>query len=930
MSLTAEIAVTLLLICLFIHYSGTRFKTGSNARNLAKQLYEQIKDKPVAIFHARYKAFMNRLSKFQFNKFKYLGVGSFKKSSAEVSKGVAKMHSILTTSQLKPFGNILSLCSGRGGWEQALAPRSTVKSILTITYGPTKGKVRHEAHSSKFYEGRDKVEVFYGDAAQFWHSGNFYSERLGDVPLDPNEKFDWLLFDGGESDPNSEKEITRFVKLFDEVVMPAFAEDREPPQGFILKVLVPGCMEMQSRLRKIQDRTGKGALLRASTDLMSTMELYFVSTQKARLTTQTMKIYDVLINNAINDRRPNPREQLPTVVTWDQPNVEGLEIIPPINMEHSILEYAPFVQDMPRQFSHWRSVAIIPAGIPGSSSSRRHPTAFHLLSEVAPCLPSYDSWEMTNTTPHGFMRVFHDKVDTSPVENSPFHQRLFMVYQGLSLHFKSLGFQLTKLSGDDLRASVNRQGGPTFIDHYSSMGELVDDPSVFEILDKYKAALRNGQPLGGVFTGSPKREKKKYGLTKGSRMISYLPLPMRLLEAHLFSNLDALTKPDKLRFGVGGLGLHDLGTRLETQWRQHAVSDDIAGWDTRVSLAMQSMEAWLVDSLIDPNDTDYRTLIRNMFSVYARPHLLIPRTEQHHRSELIVGQGQVMSGRRPTYTLNTISRVAVLLLQIAYVEEIQDCDLIGWVQRVVKADPDWNMCVSGDDAVVLTTVRKARLFAKSWRVTNSLGLIRKDLSLNADTPIRFSLREVEFCSHSYEHISFYDESTGSTVYRWMPTRPTAEILSKSSLYKGPNDPEYQAGWLRAQGLMLLVNYPHMRDVRRVGLAYLAVTPDTVPLQADRPGIFPRPWLTPGHVLEVLNTCHFGESTAYPTPGFHVYQFAHVGYMRLNHEHDHNPSFNDPHMRAWRQFFLRTVVRVAYTAGGDPTTMFHIRLYEASM
>lgn len=86
-------------------------------------------------------------------------------------------------------------------------------------------------------------------------------------------------------------------------------------------------------------------------------------------------------------------------------------------------------------------------------------------------------------------------------------------------------------------------------------------------------------------------------------MVAYLPIAMRMVKIKYLGNLVKLTKPDINPTGVGAVGLHDLGERMRRLWKQSGISDDIAGWDTRVSATMIELEYILVHHLtkhLDP------------------------------------------------------------------------------------------------------------------------------------------------------------------------------------------------------------------------------------------------------------------------------------------------------------------------------------------
>uniref|UniRef100_A0A8D8ZJN9 Genome polyprotein n=1 Tax=Cacopsylla melanoneura TaxID=428564 RepID=A0A8D8ZJN9_9HEMI len=114
---------------------------------------------------------------------------------------------------------------------------------------------------------------------------------------------------------------------------------------------------------------------------------------------------------------------------------------------------------------------------------------------------------------------------------------------------------------------MNNIGAPNVLDRWKNVGELLQDPEHQEVVRKLEEELKEGKSSLGIFRAIGKREKKKHGEMKGSRMVAYLHIPMRYIESKYLSCLTGLTKPDILPMGVGGLGLHDLGMRLNEIWK---------------------------------------------------------------------------------------------------------------------------------------------------------------------------------------------------------------------------------------------------------------------------------------------------------------------------------------------------------------------------
>lgn len=165
--------------------------------------------------------------------------------------------------------------------------------------------------------------------------------------------------------------------------------------------------------------------------------------------------------------------------------------------------------------------------------------------------------------------------------------------------------------------------------------------------------LLENKPIHGIWSTMGKREKKKSPSgPKGSRMIAYLPIPMRLLELKYLGSVINFTKPQHNPMGVGGVGLHDLGERLSRLWVERGMIDDIAGWDTRVSATMLEMELDFIGKCYEGSSED-RKIIENLYKIYKYPHILVPMESDYTRRELLEGFGQHMSGSVVTYGMNT-------------------------------------------------------------------------------------------------------------------------------------------------------------------------------------------------------------------------------------------------------------------------------------
>ncbi len=236
------------------------------------------------------------------------------------------------------------------------------------------------------------------------------------------------------------------------------------------------------------------------------------------------------------------------------------------------------------------------------------------------------------------------------------------------------------------------------------MADFLNRPDWREVCDEILYSVLKGRPLHAVYNTIGKKEKKKFsGEPTGSRMVAFLDAPMRLVKAKIFGSAIDLVKPAVNRFGVGGLGVHDLGMRLEEIFKETALGSDIAGFDTRVGVVVDSMMAHLFSRL--STTSCHRELMYSMYRIYTHPMLLIPYDHGGYmRSQLLSGRGQVMSGRSPTYSANTLIRVAIAMVEISRVHDIPDEQMRRFTADMISGTgpyaPKWGIACSGDDCVI--------------------------------------------------------------------------------------------------------------------------------------------------------------------------------------------------------------------------------------
>nr|QTJ63638.1 RNA-dependent RNA polymerase [Hemipteran jingmen-related virus] len=887
------------VVCYLTSYSG------GNTRVVPT--LEKISDiwtkRPIQQWGSVWKEYLNSMTKNEFKEWRMRGITEIARNRTIASRGYFKIEDLLRQSKLSLFGNGLSLCCGRGGWEQNLCKYDNIQSIKCITLGPGMGHQGHEAYTSIPFLGKEKVQLRYGDAR-----------------LEQPGNFNFILFDGGESDPDEHREAMRAHALLEDCVKKHMRANID----FIMKILRPDFGPTIELLEEIQEITGKGALFRSNQSRTTTMELYFVSVQKLNVRRSARNLLHFMISAAIS--RTGKRittDEFSEMDVSHEPDV-GFELDTP-NYERSVRELGPSIPEAGRHFNHYRSRGIFVGGITGSRSQPPMEVIPKILGRVFHEMKDVRDWKITDTTPAGFSRVFLKKVDCRPQEDHPYIESLEHGYEWVKNYFMDKGFRNTPLSHEELDHGLNKKGAAATYESLKDVREYFEHPDFEKNMMREEKDLINGQSRWLIFSTMGKREKKKSQIgTAGSRMISFLPIPTRVIEAKYLARLDELTKPSMNRAGVGGLGLHDVGMRLNELWKEAGISDDIAGWDTRFSATMRKLECKFVSDMTP--DLHAKKIIKKLYEVYLNPLLLIPVESTYVRSELVQGRGQRMSGERPTYSMNTISRILVAAVMIS---EALGSPIEEVLELIFEDNDELAMICSGDDLVITGKTEIIKKIARGYPILNDMGMIRKDVPLLQPSVVHRDISKVEFCSHRYEKVSYWDERTGRKVYRYMPTRSPREIIGKLCNWLGKRgDVDGELAWLSAQGNNLLVNYHHIRLVRLIAMQIKDVVPPNLILDDEGPVWRATPWMRAGDILEITNDVLFGESTKYPVMDFRVEQIGHLGYLNLKSETILN-NFDRTEtviIRNYKKDLLRSTTSWSHFYGGDMFFIPRLRLF----
>lgn len=816
-----------------------------------------------------YKRIINETKNDVFNKIKFCGVPYTPRDRGEPSRGSEKLRVLLDVMRAggaEVKGTFIDLCAGAGGWSFVMDECGLSGTAISFWK-------QHAMHAQ--WAGPERVHCIQGD--------------IGSIqPFTA----DWILSDGGEGLPNYDKEEQRHSNLLTKVVKWI---ERNPNSNFIIKVLSPTGMSVQRVLRRIQSITGKGALVRLDMSRLSTSEMYLVSLPKEDVEAKAYSCIRELIVKWLR-AKDNPPERQQTAYRVKDPQwgevykFKGLDPLDSFDYVESISWFvrSHAVQKARNITGFLKEVCYFYSLARGSSGGPENAVMKSLLRPLYYAIPGFNAWKSTSTTPEATFRMVLEKVDKAPKEEHEHWELIraaydvfgdYMVRNGLKLRIQSPEqvYHAANPRGtmSHQEAKVRYKGGEVSFDSIKEYANAKDPASGKYIwLERLKDVIKSferGKPILAIFETTGKKEKKQDFTRfkdRGSRLIWFLPATMRLFEQMVFGGLEELLS--KVPFTVSGRPLYDYGEMLAALFKDDvaAVADDIAGWDTRISKSMQILECNLLTRLA--KGAEHKKYIVWLYRLYSNACVAIDRHypgETDAETAIFKCQGQVASGRRPTYAMNTITNIILTLVSVAKARGMDDDHALTWMRSKLNKGQtsDLSMLVSGDDKVVLMEKSKIVNFAQeAYKFMNDIGLIRKDIQLDTPSRIITNMEDIEFCSNNYTKVLYTIK--GVKVPRWMPIRGLHEIFGKSKLLLSrAKDDETDIAWAKMQGLNLFVNYHHIPEVRALALTILSIVDIHVNLIGLSVGwsYQAKPWIQDGDALEILSSCLFGESTTIP-------------------------------------------------------------------
>nr|AOO19565.1 polyprotein [Zika virus] len=806
----------------------------------------------------KWKARLNQMSALEFYSYKKSGITEVCREEARralkdgvatgghaVSRGSAKLRWLVERGYLQPYGKVIDLGCGRGGWSYYAA---TIRKVQEVK-GYTKGGPGHEepmlvqSYGWNIVRLKSGVDVFHMAA----------------------EPCDTLLCDIGESSSSPEVEEARTLRVLS--MVGDWLEKR--PGAFCIKVLCPYTSTMMETLERLQRRYG-GGLVRVPLSRNSTHEMYWVSGAKSNTIKSVSTTSQLLLGRMDGPRRPVKYEEdvnlgsgtRAVVSCAEAPNMKIIgNRIERIRSEHAETWF--FDENHP--YRTWAYHGSYEAPTQGSASSLINGVV-RLLSKPWDVVTGVTGIAMTDTTPYGQQRVFKEKVDTRvPDPQEGTRQVMSMVSSWL---WKELGKHkrprvCTKEEFIN-KVRSNAALGAIFEEEkeWKTAVEAVNDPRFWALVDKEREHHLRGECQSCVYNMMGKREKKQgeFGKAKGSRAIWYMWLGARFLEFEAlgFLNEDHWMGRENSGGGVEGLGLQRLGYVLEEMSRipgGRMYADDTAGWDTRISRFDLENEALITNQM----EKGHRALALAIIKyTYQNKVVKVLRPAEKGKTvmDIISRQDQRGSGQVVTYALNTFTNLVVQLIRNMEAEEVLEMQDL-WLLRRSEKVTNWlqsngwdrlkRMAVSGDDCVVKPIDDR---FAHALRFLNDMGKVRKDTQEWKPSTGWDNWEEVPFCSHHFNKLHLKD---GRSIV--VPCRHQDELIGRARVSPG-------AGWsiretaclAKSYAQMWQLLYFHRRDLRLMANAICSSVPvDWVPTGRTTWSIHGKgEWMTTEDMLVVWN------------------------------------------------------------------------------
>nr|QQM16329.1 polyprotein [Waxsystermes virus] len=749
---------------------------------------DQITDKYWA-----WKRKLDALTPEGYSEYKSRGVCELKRVD-EVSRGFAKLENLLHGRQQQPQGKVYCHAEGRGGWAQLLAMSGKVLEIEVSSLW-TEGHEKNQIPDDCL--GREKIKL---------RAANYLNLKPQDA--------DWITNDAGEGGSYGDMVRQDHMKLDHYAKLPGKK---------ILKILLPS--EPTTR-EKIRENYPGYDLVRSDFSRNSNTEMYLMPGQG---------LVEPAVEHMLAVLEYRMEHKIPVRQVWGRrlPKGRGPER-KAWKMEHPERVGRLFPAQM--KFTHWDVLGMSgrqPDKNPGNIVNRVWDRVLEPLMRASPGIGRY---MLTDVSPVGLLRVFKEKVDTTPHMPPEGMEDFKKASKEVE---KTLPTTLRELSWDEVKEMIRNDaavGDP----RWKTALEAKESEEFWREVQAEDLNHRNGVCLRGVFHTMAKREKKeknKWG-QKTSRMIAYYDLIERACEMRTLGalNADHWAGEENTPEGVSGIPQHLYGEKALNRLKMNRMTGettegqvfqgDIAGWDTRVSEYELQNEQRICEERAESED--HRRKIRTIYECYRSPIIRVQDADGNLM--WLHGRGQRMSGTIVTYAMNTITN--------AIIQQAVSKDLGNTYGRE-------NRLISGDDCLVLYDTQHPEetlvaAFAKYGKV----------LKFEPGEPTwSKNIENTWFCSHTYSRVK-----VGNDI-RIMLDRSEIEILGKARIVLGGyKTGEVEQAMAKGYANYLLLTFPQRRNVRLAANMVRAIVPrGLLPMgRAKDPWWREQPWMSTNNMIQAFN------------------------------------------------------------------------------
>jgi hypothetical protein len=819
-------------------------KTGGGMRSGRHSIFGFRGSKLEALWR-EWKERLNKMDQNRFRRYRMINVIKLVKGHGVLSKGYYKLQELAV--QTRPHGRVLELGGGIGGMTQYLAATPEVTGIVTYQI-----EARKHAKPMGIQEkvaGFEKIDE---------RSGNIFNLDWGVILK--QERFDTLICDIGEAKAGFDQQEQYSFKLRNTL-------DRIIDMGKFDTIIVKELAPWSVNAAEFRKKHGLGlSVSRYAKN--STSEIYLTSGGSS----------DDLLYNRVRELIARMHVQDPHLITVQggdapvvfvnqEPGAERPWILDPPDYSKTMDKIREkWTLRSPRnEYKSVKEVAIVQDVGDVASGVSRNRIMEKLLSGLDKVGKFTKMWSLTDTRAVETFSMYKKKVDQPVVENHTHRRLLRGIWVELAQRVHGKMGSTGMLSIEEAVERLNKSK----VENWEKIHITQDLKNTVET--EMDSIIR-GEPTLGLVNTMGKKEKKlkSSGERKGSRLISFYDIPVRIVEQMIFGGiLDNLTRRSVLPTGVGYMNPVDYFNLMADESlaqgedvhleRTGFLAEDVAGWDTKVSKQDLEAEAWFLKQL--GSGDRHKKAIHGMYRMYAN-HLVGVKRPRGNTVDLSIVEERKgrMSGTIVTYSMNTVLNTVLNVGHIVVTEGVSINTALDMI-----ADGTYRMYISGDDKVIGGHPDRIQRLADNPAYWGEIGYIRKNMTLTENSNVIRDFYKLEFCSHSPEWVTF--RTNLGEFKKWCSTRNEDEILAKS-IYSvgGFVNMETQMGHaLELRNTLLM--YVFRRDIRRLCEAITrAAPPGMVPQGKTRkPREMMMPWMSQSDIDACCKSI-FSDSSLYPIPG----------------------------------------------------------------